>query len=222
MYHSLIISGKNTWDAWKLIPSPRPYVEIAEPITNYQTIPGRNGALDLSEALTGHMLYSNRTGSWDFLVMNDYPEYNWVTIRDSMASYIHGKKHTIILEDDPEWYYEGRLSFDYQVDDNWSTVSIGYDLNPFKHPVYLPDSYKDVAVNGPTQVYVTGYDEWAVPRFIVFTPSQSGLYLIVDGQQYFLKEGTSFIPELVVGPGTHPFIFYGSGIVTIDYRGGRL
>lgn len=222
MYHSLTISGKNTWDEWKLIPSPRPYVELAEPILETIDLPGRNGRLDLSEVLTGHLLYSNRTGSWDFMVMNDYPDYNWVKVRDSMASYIHGKKHTIILEDDPDWYYEGRLTFDYAPDNNWSTVSIGYDLCPFKRQIAIPASYQNISVSGSKTVTVVGYDEWAVPRFVVKTTSGNGLYLTVNENQYFLKEGTSLLPELEIGPGEHQLILYGTGTVTIDYRGGRL
>lgn len=223
MYHSLIISGKNTWDEWKVIPSPRPYVEMPEPVRETVDIPGRYGPLDLSEALTGHIMYTNRTGSWDFLVMNDYTGYNWVTVRDSLASYIHGKKHTIILEDDPQWQYEGRLTFDYQPDDNWSKVSIGYDLGPFKHPISLPASYQNIAVNGSKTVTVTGYDEWAVPTFVVSgTNGATGLYLSVNDSQHFIKEGTSVVPNLAIGPGAHSLIFYGSGTVTIDYRGGRI
>lgn len=222
MYHSLIISGKNTWDEWKLIPSPRPYVNLPYPNLDTIEIPGRNGVIDTSEILTGHVNYGNRTGSWEFFVTNDYPEYDWVRIRDNLASYIHGKRHIIILEDDPKWQYEGRLTFTWKTEGDWSRVSIGYDLYPFKRLVDYPEEYLNISVNGEEAVLVKGYDNYEVPEFVVATSDRTGMYVTVNDEFFFLKEGTDINPKIMLGPGEHKLTFHGTGMVSIHYRGGAL
>lgn len=221
MYHSLIISGKNTWDEWKLIPSSRPLVETAEPVTEYVTIPGRSGVLDLSTLLAGHILFSNRTGSWEFYVTNDYPEYDWVTVRNSIVSFIHGKKHKVILEDDPDWEYEGLLTVDWKTEKDWSKVTINYDLYPYAHQVANSPLYENISVANSKVVDVTVYDEYYVPTFTV-SGSPNGLTVSVGDKTFLLPNGTSRNPRIEVGPGQSQLTFHGTGTVSFDYRGGRL
>lgn len=85
MYHSMTIipentdifnskgkmNGKNTWDDWRLIPSSRPLYSPPEPKTNYIDIPGADGVIDASEAISGYPVYNNREGSIEFYVMNE-------------------------------------------------------------------------------------------------------------------------------------------------------
>ena len=55
MYHSITIGTKNTWDDWHLIPKSRPLVNPPSVKTNVVDIPGGDGALDLSTALSGRL-----------------------------------------------------------------------------------------------------------------------------------------------------------------------
>lgn len=222
MYHSLTIGGKNTWDEWKLIPSARPDFGSPEPVTTLVDIPGRYEPLDLSETLTGHIMYSPREGTWNFYVFNDYPEYNWVKVRDSIMRHIHGKILDVIPEDDPDYFYRGRLTAEWASDENWSTVDIGYTLNPFKHPVKNPTNYENIKVNGSATLTVVGYDEYVVPSFKVETANDAGLYVGVDDRYIWLGEGTYTDPTLELGPGNHVMKFSGNGTVSVIYRGGLL
>lgn len=221
MYHSLTIGGKNTWDEWKLIPTTRPDFAMPNLVTNYVDIPGRYEPLDLTNALTGHIMYSPRAGTWEFYVMNDYPEYNWVKVRDSLARHIHGKVLDIIPEDDPEWFYNGRLTFGWETGSNWSKAIIEYNLNPFKHQIVNPKDYENVAISNETSLTIFGYDEYVVPEFNV-SANGNGLRLGVDNKFVFLPDGTSRIETLSFGPGEHLLKFYGNGTVSVTYRGGML
>ena len=71
-YHSVNFGDKNTWDDWKLVPSNRPVIDPPTQKTNYIDIPGADGSLDISTALTGYPVYNDRVGSIEFIVMNDY------------------------------------------------------------------------------------------------------------------------------------------------------
>ena len=76
MYHSITFRDNNgnevnTWDDWHLIPSTRPLVNLPSVRTKNVEIPGANGSVDLTEILSGEPLYGDRTGSFDFLPLND-------------------------------------------------------------------------------------------------------------------------------------------------------
>lgn len=132
MYHSVTIGSKNTFTDWHLVPDSRPVINMPEPYTDFVEIPGMSGTLDLSETLTGYPTYKNREGELKFHVLNGY---NWIDIYSSIAAYIHGKRLKLVLEDDPNWYYEGRFSvkeWESNNDGTWSDITIGYNLDPYK------------------------------------------------------------------------------------------
>ena len=143
MYHSITfgtlnggrVTGANTWEDWHLIPSSRPTVALAPPNLNFVDIPGRKrGPIDMSDYLTGGTTYGDRSGSFEFYVDNDHE--NWVTLRDKIISYLHGKKMMMSLEDDPDHYYEGRFSLNEWRSESWnSMVVINYVVRPKNYSV---------------------------------------------------------------------------------------
>ena len=72
MYHSINFGNKNTWDDWKIVPASRPVFKSPALKKKTIEIPGADGFIDLSESLTGYPVYSNREGSFEFVVMNDF------------------------------------------------------------------------------------------------------------------------------------------------------
>lgn len=136
MYHSLIFQYGdikiNTWDNWHLIPSARPVVAQPTPVYTYVDIPGKDGSMDLSDYLVGRPTYSDRTGSFEFYVANDYG--NWASRRAEMASFLNGRKMKVYLEDEPQYYYEGRFWFkQWTPDASHSKVTIEYRLKPYRY-----------------------------------------------------------------------------------------
>ena len=139
MYHSItFIKGNeqaNTWEDWHLIPSSRPTLSPPGVQTNFVSIPGRMGALDFSEYLTGDVQYSDRSGSFEFLVDNDH-EY-WVSIKNKIVDFLHGNVMKMVLEDDPEYYYEGRFTVDSWKSESWnSKIVINYVVGADKKHLY--------------------------------------------------------------------------------------
>lgn len=124
----LIISGKNTYNEWDMIPTSRLHIKPPEVKTTYIDLPGADGGLDYTEILTGTPHYGYRKGSWEFFLI---PGENWSEVYNSLVDYLHGRAHTVKLEDDPERTYTGRLQVsEWQSSANNSTITIDYILNP--------------------------------------------------------------------------------------------
>lgn len=199
--HSVTFGDKNSYDEWRIVPTSRPV--IAPPAVKKKTleIPGANGVLDISSSLTGFPVFENRTGSIEFVVLNDwdydgvaeaaedvetgetaiydhykYDRFKWVdeeheindwyealkTIRvgdefivglnvklskkpawatgyhwehiyHEMLGYLHGEEMTLTLEDEPGYFYTGRMSInDWKSDKDHSKIVVNYDLQPYR------------------------------------------------------------------------------------------
>lgn len=234
MYHSITFGDKNTWDDWHLIPKTRPLFNPPSVKTYVIDIPGGNGSLDLTESLTGYPTYKNRTGSWDFYVQNGFKD--WATLYSEIMEYLHGQRMRVVLEDDPEYYYEGRFAVNtWKSDSYWSTISIDYDVNPYKRH-YLPAgddwlwdtfsfedgeirSYDMLPVDGTLTLTIEGGIMPAPPIIIA---SAEGMSVSMNGNTYALEKGTNYIAELAIQKGQNALTFTGTGSITVKYERGRL
>lgn len=150
-YHSVFFGSKNTLRDWHLIPEQRPVIAQPEPKTNTVEIPGGQGVLDLSESLTGYPLYNNRSGSMTFKVLSDYgsgTHASWTERYQEIVNAIHGRTGIMYLEDDPDWYYDGRfkVTWNSSSDSSPDTLQIDYDLDPFKY--CQEETVASVTLNG--------------------------------------------------------------------------
>ena len=128
--------GRNTWDDWHLIPKERPLFNPPSPKYNFMDIPGANGTVDLSDVLSDkYPVYNDRTGSIEFYVMNGYKE--WYEAYSDIMNFCHGEKCKLILEDDPLYYYRGRVSVNaWKSEKDWSKIVLDYQVEPFKFELY--------------------------------------------------------------------------------------
>lgn len=234
-YHSVIFGEKNTWDDWHLIPSSRPEFAAPKAREKYVRIPGREGCIDIdiTDAVMPIPTYENRTGNFQFLVENDYGY--WEDRYTEIREYLHGKKMRAILEDDPNFYYEGRFEVQqWNSTKDWSQLTISYNVGPFKWDIvssadaWLWDPFDfetgiinngyELEVNGSLTTTIYARADHTSP---VLTLS-SDMEVAVNGTIYSVPAGTTRHPLMIMQPGLNTFIFRGNGTATIDYRGGSL
>lgn len=238
----------DTWDDFHLIPTARPILSLPTPNTKFVSIPGRKDPIDLTEYLTGHSTFGNRTGSWSFFTDVDYVEQRlggWIAFDKRLRSLFHGHVGKIVLLDDPSYFYTGELTMgQWQTGDDRSTVTISYDLYPYKKDLsstmelWKFDEFdfrdgvimylKDMEVNGSRDVKVYGSRERISPHI----SGSSGLVVYKYENKSWVNYGNvptksiasndSIIPRLVIDYGENLLRFTGTGSVTIDYRRGLL
>lgn len=86
----------------------RPDTGSPKPKTFTQDIPGADGVLDLTEATTGEVKYGNRTVTVKAKRIMDMSEQE--AFKSQLLFDLHGKKMKVILDEDPERYYYGRVT----------------------------------------------------------------------------------------------------------------
>lgn len=128
------IGDKHTEKDWGLICTGFSIGAPAPKVLNVD-VPGRDGALDLTESLTGQAVFENRQLQFTFVhkdtEMEDWHQKYW----DIMEA-CHGKCCRIVMDTDPDWYYVGRITCNQKREDQMhSTLEINCDCEPFKYKV---------------------------------------------------------------------------------------
>ena len=78
-----------------------------EPKTYTVDIPGGDGIIDLTSALTGDVAYSNRSQSFTFMVVE--PD-SFERVKTDVSNFLHGKSFDYQMTMDPGYTYHGRFS----------------------------------------------------------------------------------------------------------------
>ena len=110
--------------AEKVIGTPSPKTELIE-------IPGSDGVLDFTEFFDG-VKYNNRKLSFEFSTLVQPSEF--MTLFSTVQNALHGQKMMIYLDDDPEWYYIGRINVsEWKSDKLHGKLTVDCDCEPYKY-----------------------------------------------------------------------------------------
>ena len=107
MTYGVIIDGMDTKEEWGLILLDDLTVESPAPNINLVTVPGVNGAYDFTDIL-GSVTYQMRNIS--FTLFKRVTDFQLKEKRDELADQFHGKHVELVLPDDEEHHYAGRMS----------------------------------------------------------------------------------------------------------------
>lgn len=232
--HGVLIGERHSWRDWELVPKNKLTVAPPPPDDSGLKVPGRHGKLFTAKAMTGDVVYGNRTGSWEFRVVS---KRHFRLLYSEILDYLQGQELTAVLDDDWSFYYTGEFRVE-----KWDpgaikdTISIKYDLQPFKmeRASSLEDwlwdefdfdcgiarEYHDLIVSGTRSLLIPGRRLQVCPGI---KPNAAGMSVSYGGRSYQLTENRwNYFDGICLGEGDHTLTFTGSGTVDVDYRGGRL
>lgn len=180
-------------------------------------IEGADGDLDLTDFF-GEPKYENVTHKFTFSTMEQLNEF--LNQFSEIKNALHGKKMRIIFDDDPTFFYVGRLhvsSFTYEK--GIGTVSIEADCEPYKYK--LAKTVVSKTVSGTSTITLTNSRKRAVPEVgIQATGSLNIVY-----QQFNvwdLGSGSYTLPELELVHGDNSVTVTGTGTITFTWQEGSL
>lgn len=122
----------NTFTDWHSKCTEVPMVEPPVPRTNYVEVPGRHGAVDLTEVLGDKVIYNDSEGSWTFEIHEDYLSTAHMIFKNA-AKALNGKRGRVVVpntELSSEYY--GRFTVkSLSVEAERASFVIEYRIDPW-------------------------------------------------------------------------------------------
>ena len=193
--------------------------EIGSPAVKERKIDieGGDGSLDLTDFF-GEAKYENVTHKFQFSTI--VPKAQFLSAFTTVKNALHGKKMRIILDDDPLFYYLGRIHVSsFTSEKNVGSISIECDCEPFKYK--LQQTAVSVAVNGTQAVILTNGRKRAVPEVTI--AAETSLNIVYQGSNIWdLGSGSYTLPELELTEGENTVTVTGTGTITFRWWEGDL
>ena len=223
---------KHSYNDFGLILSSKS-ISPPEPQTKLVTVPLRDGAIDLTEALTDDVRYNDRVISITFSMID--PINAWTGKVSAIKNYLHGKRMKVIFDDDCAFFYIGRLKVNsFESDKAVGKIAVEGTVEPYKYDVVssnedwlwdpfdfdvgIINDYGAISVNGNTAISLIGKRKRVCPTITV----SNDMTVVFEGNTYSLKKGVNKIYGILIVEGDNTLIFKGTGTVSIDYIGGSL
>ena len=228
----------HSFDDWGLYIANTDYIKEPKQNTNYVEVPGRDGLLDLSEAVSGRPTYSGREIKISLAGVND--KTDWDSIISSFRNNINGRICKIIFDNDPTYFWRGRIDIkDFKSVLNLGTFNVDVpNAEPYKYSttssaepwLWDPFNFNTDVITYIGSITVAGTESISIPKGhmlvmpdIVASNIVGTLTVTCDGNTYTLTSGTNKIPAIMVGGESDVTLtFNGNAEVQIVYRSGSL
>lgn len=170
-------------------------VSPAVPRTYLVDVPGADGSKDLTEALGVGVKYQDRTITWTFAL---YPGDNWEQRKQIVNGALNGLACNITLDDDPNYYYVGRVSVtDHALDGIIKQITVEAICRPYKLKKTETDITRSDLTTNYKQLSFTTERMPVVPQ-ITLSAAATVQY---NGATYALAAGTHIVPAICFNGG---------------------
>ncbi len=176
-------------------------------------IEGADSALDLTDFF-GEPKYEDATHKFYFSTME--PQGEFLSQFDTVKNALHGKRMRVILDDDPFFYYMGRLHVSsFTSEKGIGTVSVEAECDPYKYK--LAKTVLSKAVNGTETIKLTNSRKRAVPEISIETAGSLNI-VFQQSNIWDLGSGSYTLPELELVEGENTVTVTGTGNITFTWQ----
>ena len=193
-----------------------PYaIPMPEPQTSFVEIPGRDGALDLSEAF-GTVRYADRV-----IPLTLYARAPFDAAVSAFAAVAHGRRMNVIFDRDPSYYYDAWVTVeDVERHAGYCELSLKCRAKPYKLEHF--ETMLTILPSGSATATLTNTRMPVVP--VIASSAEMTLMFTISAISYTvtLSTGTHIIPSLVLMEGDTEIGITGTGSITFTYRKGAL
>lgn len=191
-------------------------VGTAVPKTSNIDVPGMDGNYDTTEMLDG-VKFKNRTIEWTFAL---YPGANWEEKKSLVSNLIDGKRMQITLDDDPDYYYDGRITVKkHKSSKMLKQITVSADCKPYKRKKTEHVITNTLTTSEKTIILPNGY----MPIHPEITVDVNTSFTFGE-TTFALTPGTHTVLAISLHEGNNILLAKGSsaGNITIKYREGSL
>lgn len=190
----------------------------AEPKLNLIDIPGADGSKDMTAQPSGRVVYGDRIVRWTFGL---YPGENWAVKRKQVSNALNGRRCKITLDENPDWYYDGRLAVrEYIRDSILRQIVVEAICSPYL--LKQRDTVVTRSINTTeARLYLTNEFKPVFPWIEVTTTT----VVTWNGNVFSLSPGKHRVLDVELPAGTSTLsakTTSGTGTITITYQEGTL
>ena len=128
----VIMGDKHTYRDWGLMLKSRPNISPPKPKLKLIDVPGSDHVIDLTQSLTGQVHYEQRTIKFKFITMAE--RERWPAMYSDILKTLHGQSVRIIMDDDPNFYYTGRVTVgSLEPDKKTALIEMEAQVHPYKY-----------------------------------------------------------------------------------------
>lgn len=208
--YDTVLNGPWTLTSWSLTP--------ATYRTQFVQIPGRDGDLDLSTALTdGAPRYGSRTLTATF-ERSDGTRLEREAAINTMVNWLDGWRMDIRLPDDEAHYLSGRVSVAKVYNDEaHASVTVTAVCDPWRFSNYETVINLTAGETAQTVLLPNSGRRTVVPVLNI-TGEGASVNLVFGANSWVLSAGIYQLPDLVLPQGSIEITYSGTGSLIFTYR----
>ena len=192
-------------------------IDDPKPKEIYVDIPNGDGALDLTEALTGEVHYESRPFEAVFTIK---PETYSVELVRYLRSYLNGKQRTIRTKEEPGYYLIGRCATSIKKDGVLTVLTVKATCQPWKYKNDVTAINTTIGASGTTTLNLTNERKRVIPTIT----ASAAVTIAFNGQTISVNAGTQRLTNIALSYGDNLLTITGAEGTTVlfEYQEGAL
>ena len=192
-------------------------IDAPKPKEIYVEIPNGDGALDLTEALTGEVHYESRPFEAVFAIK---PETYSVDLERWLIGYLNGKQRTIRTKEEPGYYVIGRCATSIKKDGVLAVLTVKATCKPWKYKNDVTAINTTIGASGTTTLNLTNERKRVIPTIT----ASAAVTIAFNGQTISVNAGTQRLTNVALSYGDNLLTITGAEGTTVlfEYQEGAL
>lgn len=186
-------------------------IDDPKPKEIYVDIPNGDGALDLTEALTGEVHYESRPFEAVFTIK---PETYSVELVRYLRSYLNGKQRTIRTKEEPGYYLIGRCATSVKKDGVLAVLTVKATCKPWKYKNDVTAINTTIGASGTTTLNLTNERKRVIPTIT----ASAAVTIAFNGQTISVNAGTQRLTNIALQYGNNVLTITGAEGTTVSFE----
>ena len=186
-------------------------IDDPKPKEIYVDIPNGDGALDLTEALTGEVHYESRPFEAVFTIK---PETYSVELVRYLRSYLNGKQRTIRTKEEPGYYLIGRCATSLKNDGVLAILTVKATCQPWKYKNDVTAINTTLGGSGTNTLNLTNERKRVIPTIT----ASAAVTVVFNGKTISVNAGTQRLTNIALSYGDNVLIITGAEGTTVSFE----
>ena len=186
-------------------------IDAPKPKEIYVEIPNGDGALDLTEALTGEVHYESRPFEAVFAIK---PETYSADLVRWLIGYLNGKQRIIRTKAEPGYYLIGRCATSFKNDGVLAILTVKATCQPWKYKNAPTVVKSTIGASGTTSITLTNERKRVIPTIT----ASAVVTIVFNGQTISVNAGTQRLTNIALSYGDNALSITGAEGTTVLFE----